>query len=476
MKELYAELLDLPVTVRKDDSIAQMMSAAFSRRYNQDMRPKEYYYLTELCNPIQAFWARTRSNVCKSKQTAQKLARGNLLQNRAYYWMRRMPEYVSEEAYLVGDYVGVSKVVGKYDVRFGNSIVEFKTKPENVADARTVFEKYPHDLEQLCFYAALSPQEMKTHYLVFQLDHKPYDLHVFRVDVNNIGAIRHIMKQRINLLDNALATSDPTRLPKCRYYDSGCDFGDQQICACAQAREADVKALQKAASVSEDKKKKAELERCRDELSTDHGSALRAWDLLLPRKYFLRCVVGQTDDYEADNEQIAYKDSLRKALLRSDALKPLPSELKRVRASAMNLPILATWSYMAIHDPELGCQRRRVVPVLLKVSKSEKPFTSIPPSYKAEIAIAKIMSSKSAKGAILVIHPKANDAIQAFIVSSQEDTLARGEGLLRDAASALNRSIEQQDISGLETCPEWARKGCKECPGTCDELMRKLAT
>ncbi len=380
-----------------------------------------------------------------------------------------MPDYVSEEAYLVGDYVGVSKVVGKYDIRFGDSTVEFKTKPERVTDVTAVIEKYPHDLEQLCFYAALSPQETRTHYLIFQLDHKPYDLSVFRVEVNDIGAIRHLMKQRVSLLDKALSNSDPRCLPKCRYYDAGCDFREHQVCLCLQAQKAETQALEKAISVSIDDKRKAQLEECRDEHGADSRDVLRTWDLLLPRKHFLRCVLGQTDHYERDNEQIAYRDALHKALLRSDALRPLPSELREIGGNAMSLPILRTWNHIAIHDPELGRKGRRVVPVILKVSNGPKPFMNIPPSYKAEIAIAKIMSSKSLKGVILVLHPNANDTIQALIVSSQQETAARGEGLLRDAISTVARSVERKDIRSLELCPDWVRKGCQKCPGMCEE-------
>ena len=472
MPSLLESLVDLPMNVGRDETISQLIQVAFSKRFFQDSRPEEYFFLTELCNPMHAYWARKRSDVQKSKELAARLNWGHVLQNRAYCWMRKMPEYVSEESNLVGDYVGVSKVVGKYDVKFGDSIVEFKSKPSNVTDVKTVLEDFPQDLEQICFYAALSPKTTRIHYLIFQLDHKPFDMNVFKVDIGDIGAIRNLMRQRVNQLDNALTTSNPSRLGKCRYYDTGCDYGSQQICPCATSEKASATLLQNAVSITVDIERKLQLEKCRDEYGLPESHSFRPWNLLMPRKHYMKCVIGHSDDYEERPEEIAYKDALHKALIRSTRLKPLPSELKGIRHCGMDLPIVPSWRYIAIQDPELGRQKRRVVPVLLKVNRSMKTSPRIPDSYKAEIAIAQVMSSKSTKGVVIVVYPKANDAIQTFVLSSQDDALASAEGLLRDAISTLSKAIDSRTIEQLDICPEWVRHGdCGNCPSACEALV-----
>jgi len=469
---LYEQLIDLPCQVRKDGSIADLVQKNFENRLSMDRRSRDYYYLTDLCNPVHTYWARKRNDVQRSREVANKLALGNRLHQRAFSWMREIPGYVCEETTLDGAYMQIERVIGKYDMKWKDSIVEFKTKPSKVIDVETVFAKYPQDLEQLCFYAALSPMELKEHYLVFQLDHGPFDMTVFRLEIKNHGAIRNIIRQRRDRLDNALRNSNPSDLGRCRYLEAGCDFERARICGCGSAQELSLKQLQESISLNRDPGKEDELAHFMAKEEKLTGNDLyRPLNLFKPRAYYVENLHGISESYQSDPLETAYRDALEKAVSRTDSLKVLPSELTHKKNNLLNLPIVRTWRWIAIRDSRSGGDQRTIVPVLVKVTRGEKPLRDMPDYYKAELTIARIVS-KSQAGAVVVVYPRANDTIQAFMMSSDLSTLGEGERILRKAISSLRMAIEKHSIDNLDVCPSWAKPSyCGSCPESCTKLV-----
>jgi hypothetical protein len=134
-------------------------------------------------------------------------------------------------------------VMGKIDIRAGNSLYELKTKdntPETVAE---IVSSYPQDLEQLAFYSVIHPSNPRVNYLVFMKNSPPFDLKVFRVEINDANRIKSILTSRIDKLDRAIDNQDPSRLGKCRYYDSGCEFRNSDVCSCDNLEPINIDAL-----------------------------------------------------------------------------------------------------------------------------------------------------------------------------------------------------------------------------------------
>lgn len=468
---LYEQLLNLTSETKRDGSLAELVEIEFKKRFKQDGRPKEYYYLTDLCNPAQTYWREKKPDVDRSVEVANKLAKGNRLQRIAFAWMRKIPDYVCEETHLFGEYQGIERVSGKYDMRLGDSIIEFKTKPESVPDEETVFEKYPQDLEQLIFYAALSPREAKTHYLVFQLDHQPYGLFVFRAEIRDLGMIRNILRQRVDNLDKALQNSDPAKLGMCRYYEPGCDFEKAKVCNCSTLEKLSVKSIRRAISLTIDEEKKVELESFMLKEGKSSGELLHPWNLLVPRRHFLNNLQGTVSDDDRDDSKESSMEALRKAVYRAKKLKPDASELAEARAKCLDLPIMKTWRWIAIHGTWTGEKRKRVVPALLRVNQSSKPSLGLNDIYKAQLNIARIVS-RTAQGVVIVAYPNAGDKIQAYTLSSEPSDLRGGERLLRDSISLLNKALGDSEIGLLDLCPPYLRMKCSSCPDYCVGLAQ----
>ena len=456
---------------KSDGSLAQIVEIEFSKRLKDDHWPKGYYYLKELCNPIQTYWGEKRPDIKKSREVADKLARGYRLQRRAFAWMRKMPDYVCEETHLYGEYWGIDRIVGKYDMRLGDSIIEFKTKPEEVPDPETVFKRYPQDLEQLLFYASLSPKETEKHYLVFQLDHQPYNLSVFRVDIGDWGTIRDFLAKRRDNLDIALECSDASNLGRCRYYETGCDFDKNHVCNCGAMNELNLDPIRKVISLTFDGDKKAEMERFRAVHRISSGELYSIWSLLKPRKTFLRNHLGIPDTYEKGKPLESCEEALRKAVYRASDLRPTASELEEARANCLDLLVYPTWRWISIHHSWPGKRGKRVVSAILKVS-DKKPQTQPFEAYRVELTLARI-ATHSLHGAVIVAFPNAGDRIQAFTMSSDESVLREGEDLLRNSISTLNTALEDGRISTLDLCPRWVQRNCSPCPAHCEELAQE---
>jgi hypothetical protein len=199
----------------------------------------------------------------------------------------------------------------------------------------------------------------------------------------------------------------------------------------------------------------------------------RPLNLFKPRAYYVENLHGISESYQSDPLETAYRDALEKAVSRTDPLKVLPSELTHKKNNLLNLPIVRTWRWIAIRDSRSGGDQRTIVPVLVKVTRGEKPLRDMPDYYKAELTIARIVS-KSQAGAVVVVYPRANDTIQAFMMSSDLSTLGEGERILRKAISSLRMAIEKHSIDNLDVCPSWAKPSyCGSCPESCTKLIHE---
>jgi hypothetical protein len=311
---------------------------------------------------------------------------------------------------------------------------------------------------------------MKEHYLIFQLDHKPYSLSVFRVVIKDPGRIRNIMNQRTAKLDKALETSNPSTLGRCRYYDSGCDFTYAGVCNCANSEIIDIKPLQDAISVDIDPEKTRELETVRESLSTGQKAAYRPWELMKPRPFVLWSTRGIADDYESNISKWSYEDALRKAVYRTKALAVPASELEETERGSLDLAIVRTWRFIAVASESKGASRK-VIPALLKVNLSESPGRSLSGAHKAELAMATIVSATGNQGAVVILYPNAGGIVQAYLATFDEEGLKIGKKAVEKALAALDSALQSGDIARLDMCPYWAKPSfCTACPDTCVKL------
>ena len=115
-------------SISRDDSLASLLEIVVKKQLRSSPSPPNYYYLTDLTNPIQKFYSNNNPTVRKSQELSRKLIQGTQLHQLSGCWFRNLEGFVLEEGTLDGIWMGVDGVRGKIDYRIDESLVEFKTK------------------------------------------------------------------------------------------------------------------------------------------------------------------------------------------------------------------------------------------------------------------------------------------------------------------------------------------------------------
>ena len=179
--------------------------------------------VTDLVNPRQSFFGRTRPDIIVSADRRQLMMAGTGFHD-------LFGRAVSTEEY-VEQFVEFEEIVGKIDV-FESAPIELKTTasiPSEVLTAR------PGQVEQLAMYCAMvaRPLGHLLYYRRAEYGREPL-LKAFDVEVTDHDHIVREMVQRRDLLRAALDSGDPCHLLRCDWFGRDCAYAD--VCGCDTAQ------------------------------------------------------------------------------------------------------------------------------------------------------------------------------------------------------------------------------------------------
>ncbi|MBN2095034.1 MAG: hypothetical protein JW727_03220 [Candidatus Aenigmarchaeota archaeon] len=446
----------------KDARVEESLSAILKQKLKAEKGlraiPKNYFYVTHAANPAKFYWEQKHSQVEKTDKVNRKLLLGKRLERIANSWFRSLPDFSVEEGVLDGVWVDIPGVRGSVDYRIGESIVEFKTKDALPEGAETILEKYPQDLEQLCFYSILHPDNPKENYLVFMNNTKPYQLRAFKITILDHGRIKTLLKGRLGLLKKAIAEDNSSMLGRCRYYESGCEYCDEGICECSKREPLSTDSLRKAVEISFDEKFTSELEKAKN--AQKDGSTFSIRDVIAPRKaYLAHKDLEDSSNWTSDPRKEEYLASLGN-VIRKLSLNPTNEEIREVAGQMKEKRLRIPQKWMKLKSS--GKENGEIVPYLVKVSsvKDKKQATRPGDYHLTELAITCAAYGKS-RGMIFAIYPEMGDSIRAY-----EVTFNNINGVLKYARSildSLEKAIKTEDLSLLHPCPQFMSDGGK-CP------------
>ncbi len=198
-------------------SVKDELAAAVGRR-----RGRRRISVTDLLNPRQAFFQRTRPDVQPTPERLQVMLSGT-------GFHELFGKTVSTEEY-VEQFVEFEGIVGKIDI-YEDVPTELKTTgfvPENiVADRASYFD-------QLGMYCVMTGKR-NGRLLMYK---RPWydraaELRAFDVTYTDLEDIALEMRRRRDVFTRALESGDPSSLPQCAWVDIGCDYSE--VCGCAAA-------------------------------------------------------------------------------------------------------------------------------------------------------------------------------------------------------------------------------------------------
>lgn len=198
------------------------LAAAITRR-----SARRRISVTDLINPRQTYFSRTRPDLKPSADRQQSMLAGTGFHE---FFGRA----VSTEEF-VEQLVEFLEIVGKIDV-YEAVPLELKTTSSIPAD---VVASRPGHVEQLGMYCAMVNTGTHSagtgHLLYYRRAEfgRPPDLKAFDVEFSDLAGIAGEMIRRRDLLRDALETQDPARLPQCEWFSRDCLYAE--ICGCAGA-------------------------------------------------------------------------------------------------------------------------------------------------------------------------------------------------------------------------------------------------
>lgn len=425
--------------------------------------PDKYYFMTELTNPVEAFYRRHNPKFQTPPKLGRKLARGTQLHNLVSYWFRELPDFMVDEGTVDGAVMDIDGVRGRIDYLIGNSIIEFKSKDKNPENTDEILRYYVNDLEQLVFYAAIHPQNPTDNYLVFMENVHPYRLKAFKVDITDMDAIKELLRTRIELFRNALETGDPSDLGRCRYYELECRFSGTDICSCSNMEPLDTSVLCDNISLEYDEDYTKKLEETRGDLVDDSINCYTTYDILLPRKHHMSMVRGIESLFQADPRKEEYKTCLGDTIycFKKDFGAGLTSEENQeVKGWKKDQRIKVGHRWMKIKKS--GNPDGVITPYIIKVSQIPvRKYARKPSEYSiAELGIVCGIHGKE-NGLICTVYPKLGDLVKVFEVNFQSPTAIRR--IVREVISQIEEAKESDNILSLPKCPDYMNDKGK-CP------------
>lgn len=458
---LIEEINGFATGITYDESLSSIIKKVMDTQMTEEASPRNYYYITQVTNPAQTYFSRLHSNLKRPPEIARKLAHGKQLHSFASIWFKKLPDYYAEEGLLDGAWVDVPGVRGKIDHRLGDSILEFKTKDNPPKTPGDILSFYPNDLEQIAFYSVIHPSSPNNNYLVFMRDSSPFEFKAFRIEIKDKGTVKSILHSRINLLNKAFETSDSSKLGKCRYYETGCQFHINDLCSCAELKPLNTDSLQRSVEITYDDAFTKQLIQAREASEAPDVFCLSTRDIIAPRKHYMETISGLESVY-SENETEEFKACLWASLgimKRQYGIDLNTTERQSIVKSQRDprARIGFRWIKMKSSVRPDG----EIVPYIEKVNMaSDMKFTKPSQYHIAELGIICSMYGQN-KGLLIRVFPNLNKLVHVVHVTykNQDEIFRR----VKSAIDIVEEAEKKEDLLSLPPCPSWMNDGGK-CP------------
>jgi hypothetical protein len=458
---LIEEINGLVIGQTNYESLASLLKTVMEKQLTEETAPKNYYYVTHVTNPVQTYFSRLNPDVKRPKEIIRKLARGKQLHSYANIWFKNLPDFYTDEALLDGAWVGIQGVRGKIDHRIGNSLVEFKTKESLPKSPEDIIFTYPNDLEQIAFYSVIHPSIPKINYLVFMRDSSPYEIKAFKIKIKEKGTIKSILISRINLLNKAFETEDPSKLGRCRYYGTGCQYHIHEVCSCSDLSPLNTDPLQRSVEITYDEEFTRKLIQARENSEKPDVFSLSIRDIIAPRQHFMEAIYGIESTY-TDDEKGEFKAFLWTSLgsLKRDYNVDLnKTERQSIMQSLRDPRVRVGFRWLKLKSsihPE-----GEIVPYIEKVNMKEDMKYTKPSQYHlAELGIICALYGVN-KGLLIKLFPNMDNFVHVLQVTYKkpEEILSKVKSII----DTIEEAEKKEDLLSLPNCPSWMNDGGK-CP------------
>lgn len=425
-------------TVREDPELRTELARRFTRTSGE--RPLA---VTDLLAPRRAFWRLTRGRVPLPVERQVRLDEGR--------WLHHVIGSVVAPEGLLEVRVRRGGIVGRIDALTDRPI-EVKTTTFAVGPDDLVSDR-PDQVEQLGMYCSMVGRA--TGRLIVVAAHELTIPEVRTVDVRfrSLSSVAAEMERRVAELRSALDRGQAEGLPRCRWYDRGCEFRSGSVCDCTGG-EPDPPSLLLEAVTSLESRPEVDrelAERLSKELaSLSPPQIYRFRDVIYPRRTYFDRVAPLPAAEEGPPPEMGSVSDLYGRLLETVESGPV-GEVTRLPCRSQ--------------EPEEEVAAFRGVPYLLRTSRvrsAPRPEEIVGryPQYVLDLGF-RCATTGTRSGRVIVGFEHAesrDDPLKVFAVEFSSVTVfAR---LFRERLDQLRTALRDRTPSGLEACPGWMFADC----------------
>jgi hypothetical protein len=437
------DVFDIARQISRIEANRSVRDAIMAKLRSQ--RSPERISVTDLLNLKQAYFRRKHPEIVPSLERQQTMWAGTGFHD-------IFGAAVSSEEYTE-QFVEWGEIVGRIDI-YEDVPIEVKTT-SNVGEEADLRRKRPAYIEQLGMYCAMvdAGEGKIVIYNREETGNSMPPLAVYGVRFSNLEAIRQKMARRRDLLLEALETGVPSGLPRCPWYERGCDYSS--VCDCRTTIfTSDPTILELASDVYPDQKTTDEL---LAKLEQDKpGEALRLNDIVFPRKAYFAQRKGQMvlDEEAVDTEEV--KERLtsidRQGFLRvlGDAVRYGPSgEAQRVPANLQGLS-----DKILLHQGIPTIVRSSGLKSVVERNRLPELFTH----YFLRLGFECALSGISLGRLILYYRNVPSEDGKLLVYDISFRSL---EGLKAEVMSRIDLLGKAGNLEELPACPSWMCRFCK---------------
>lgn len=419
----------------------------------QKIKRKNYFGVVDICNPLQTYFKLTYPEMFKqSIETKKKFSMGNKQHKITEKKIEKINGFIDKEIILDGELMNIP-LKGRADAKVKNSIWEIKSKGEIPKTKEELIEKYPQDLEQVCFYSLLDPENPKENYLIFVNQTYPEEYKAFKIKILDLGKVKNLALSRINKLNSWLDGEDPKQEHSCRYCYEDCSLREE-LC---KFHEKSMLPFEIANAVEIDEASEIESLLKEINLSKEEKEFINynLFNLITPRRVIHKNNEDlEEEDYDGSEkylnkqliQDIFYKLNL--GITYEDFIKLEDS--KKIKEIYQNKTSFIKF---------LSNGEEKIFPLLIHISESEytSSLNKVSDYKRGELGIHCI-NNKSNKGYLVSFFPKQNNEIRVFEISYNFPKEAIDS--LKQVVNILKENNKER-IKELPKCPDFIHE--KKC-------------
>lgn len=300
-------------------------------------------------------------------------------------------------------------------------------------------------------YAFIYPAKPRENYLLFMEDKQPFDIRAFKLTINDFGRVESLIRNRINLLDKALETNDPSRLGGSRYHNADCFLCKSGVLNCNALEPLSIESLKKAVNLLFDEDLTNKIKKLKEENKL-LKKVFTTWNVIAPKEHYKEAVLGIEPNYIENEIKSEYNYCLR-GLIDQLPNKASKFEISNVKNNLKEQRLLVGQRWIkriSAHNPQ-GC----LVPYIVKVSElTNRKFIAPNECHIAELGV--ICSAYGASsGYIFVVYPYLKDEICVFDISfDSANSILKNT---REILDALELAEINKDDKNLPESPSFVK-------------------